>query len=255
MGAVAPLRRQAVIGPAMRPVSEAVILAGGIGSRLHPYTLVIPKPLMPLDDLPILEILLRQLRHHGVRRAHIAIGHLGHFLRAHFGDGSRLGMDIRWSEEEVPLGTAGPVALIDDLPDHFFVLNGDVLTDLDFSALAATHLASGAAATVATYPKRTQLRLGVLALNDDGDVTDYIEKPTYEHTVSMGIYCMSRAVLPHLQPGVRRDLPELVLDLIGHGERVRSHRFEGRWLDMGTPEDYRRAFEDFKDLRDHFLPS
>jgi NDP-sugar pyrophosphorylase family protein len=234
-------------------VTEAVLLAGGRGTRLLPYTMVIPKPLMPLDDMPIIEILLRQLRAAGVTRVHLSIGHLGDILKAYLDNGAKLDIELSYVREDHPLGTAGPLSLVKDLPDNFFVLNGDVLTDLNFAALAADHEASGAALTVSAYDKQTQLSLGVLETDAAGKLVNYVEKPTFHHLVSMGIYCMSREALAFIEPNQRLDLPDLVKRLIAAERHVHTWKFGGHWLDMGTPEDYRTAFENFKKMRHIFL--
>jgi NDP-sugar pyrophosphorylase family protein len=234
-------------------VTEAVLLAGGRGTRLLPYTMVIPKPLMPLDDMPIIEILLRQLRAAGVTRVHLSIGHLGDILKAYLENGAKLDIELRYVREEQPLGTAGPLALVEGLPENFFVLNGDVLTDLDFRELAASHEAAGAALTVSAYEKATQLSLGVLETDESGTLVNYVEKPTFHHLVSMGVYCMSRDALAYIERNQRLDLPDLVKRLIAAKRQVHTWRFAGHWLDMGTPEDYRIAFENFKKMRHIFL--
>jgi NDP-sugar pyrophosphorylase family protein len=235
---------------------QVVLLAGGKGTRLRPYTTVIPKPLMPVGELPILEILLRQLQRAGVREAFLAVGHLAHLITAFFGDGERLGVRLHYSLEDKPLGTAGPVGLLlDRLGDDFAIMNGDLLTTLDYARAFAAHLESGAAATICTYPREVKIDFGVLETDASGALTRYVEKPTHHFDVSMGIYMFKKsAVAPLLQPGERIDIPDLVRALQERGERVMTHRAPCYWLDIGRPEDYQEAQEVFERRQAEFLP-
>lgn len=233
---------------------KAVILAGGKGTRLRPYTTILPKPLMPIGDMPILEILLRQMKRAGVRDAVLTVGHLSEFLRMFFRDGERLGMRVSYSYEDAPLGTAGPLALVDGLTDTFMVANGDVLTTLPIADLLAFHRESRAAATIAMHRRKVHIDLGVLQLDDSRRVTGYIEKPTYDFMVSMGIYVFEPRVLDFIPANVYLDFPDLVQRLIDAGETVVGFPFEGYWQDLGRPDDYERAIEDFDRMRDEFLP-
>lgn len=220
---------------------QAVILAGGEGRRLRPYTSVLPKPLLPVHDRPVLEMIVNQLRDVGITRLTFAVGYLAGLLQAYFGDGTRLGVDIRYSMEDRPLGTAGPLTLIDRPDNHFIVMNGDVLTDLDFAAFRRAHLASGAIATLATFRKEVQISLGVLELDERAKVTGYIEKPTMHYPVSTGIYYFDPRVLGYIPENERFDLPDLIRRLVAAGEAVETFPIEGRWLDIGRPEDYEAA--------------
>jgi NDP-sugar pyrophosphorylase family protein len=209
---------------------------------------------MPIGDLPILEILLRQLKAHGVTDVTMLTGHLAYLLEGYFTDGSALGLKIDYLREEKPLGTAGPLRQLRGLVDDaFFVMNGDLLTDLDFGALMAQHRSSGAPVTVSTYTQHEKVELGVLHLDADGDVTGYDEKPTVRYDISMGVYAMAPAVLDRIPEGFY-DMPTLILDLLAAGERVGSRRHEGLWLDIGRGEDYARANELFADDPKVFLP-
>jgi NDP-mannose synthase len=234
--------------------TRAVVLAGGRGTRLAPYTTVLPKPLMPVGDMPILEILLRQLRHAGIRRITLAVGHLAALLEAYFGDGARFGVSLDYSYEDEPAGTAGPLALVGGLDQTFLVMNGDLLTTIDFEDLLRTHHARGAAVTVGLFEKQVQLGLGIVESNADGRVTNYVEKPTLTYDVSVGIYAMEPSVLEHIEPGERLDLPDLVLRLIAAGAEVHAYRFSGTWFDIGRPDDYAAASEHFARQRDELLP-
>ncbi|MEM7204570.1 MAG: sugar phosphate nucleotidyltransferase [Planctomycetota bacterium] len=224
-------------------VRRAIILAGGRGRRLLPYTSVLPKPLMPVGEQPILEIVVGQLRKAGFDRITMAVGHLASLIQAYFGAGEKFGVQIDYSIEREPLGTAGPLSLLADLDEDVLVMNGDVLTDLDYDVLMRDHRASGAMATLAVYRKRMDVSLGVLEVGEDRRVNAYIEKPVHHFEVSTGIYCFRPDVLRHLTPGAPCDLPVLVTRLIETGEIVRAFRIEGAWLDIGRPEDYETAQE------------
>jgi len=235
---------------------KAVILAGGKGARLRPYTQILPKPLMPIGDMPILEVLLRQMRNAGVDEAILTVGYLGELLRAFFQDGERLGMRIGYSFEERPLGTAGPLSLVADrLADTFLVSNGDVLTTLDLAELVRAHRQSGAAATIASHARSVKIDLGVLQFDGADTLTGYIEKPQYDFFVSMGIYVFEPRVLNYIPHNAYLDFPDLILKLIAEGERVCGYRFGGYWQDLGRPDDYEQAIQDFENLRPTILGS
>lgn len=235
--------------------SRAVILAGGKGTRLAPYTTVFPKPLMPLGDTPILEIVLRQLAARGFDRATLAVGHLAELMEAFFGDGSKFGIAVDYSREDQPLGTAGPLAFIEGLDEPFLVMNGDVLTTLDYRAFLDEHAASGAVASVATKKRSTRIDFGIVQTDDAGDITGYIEKPEHEYRVSMGVYAFSPAALGHITTGERLDFPDLILRLLAADARVRAVPFDGYWLDIGRHDDFDRAQEEFQSKRELFLPT
>ncbi len=241
---------------AARTGREAVILAGGKGVRLRPYTTLLPKPLVPIgDEHSILEIVLRQLAGCGFTKATLAIGHLGQLIRAYVGDGSQWGIEVSYLSEDAPLGTIGPVLnLLDDLPDDFLLMNGDILTDLDFGSLLTTHRASGAPLTVATYRREHRVDFGVLEL-DGRQITCFTEKPTLEYSVSMGVYAMSRATLARYPAGLPFGFDELILDLLARGEAPASFPFDGYWLDIGRPDDYDQANLEFPAIRDDLLRS
>lgn len=232
---------------------RAVILAGGKGARLAPYTVVFPKPLMPLDDTPILEVVIRQLRRHGCDEIVMCVGHLAELIMAFFGDGSRFGLPISYSREEQPLGTAGPLALIPGLDETFLVMNGDVLTTLDYGDLLRYHRQRAAAATIAMHRRTVKIDLGVIESDASQRITDYIEKPSYHYQVSMGVYVFEPRVLGYIPAGQRLDFPDLVLKLLAAGELVMGYPFDGYWLDIGRPDDYAAAVEEFARLREQFL--
>ena len=234
---------------------HAIILAGGKGRRLRPYTTVLPKPLMPLGDMPIIEVVLRQLAAHGFDEVTIAVGYLAELLMAYCGDGSKFGLRLSYSREEQPLGTAGPLALVDGLDDTTLVLNGDVLTTLDFSALLQQHRSSGAVATIATHQRQQQINYGIIENDAAGQVTAYIEKPTHHYQVSMGIYALEPAALRRIPRGQYLDLPDLVRQLMAEGERVMAYPFDGYWMDIGRHDDYEQAVEEFEKMLPLLLPT
>lgn len=232
---------------------KAVVLAGGKGTRLAPYTTILPKPLMPIDDMPILEVMLRQMKQAGIRQVVLTVGHLASLLQAYFGDGSRWGLEISYSQEEMPLGTAGPLALVQGLDKTFLVTNGDVLTTLKLRKLLAHHRQRGGIATIAAHRRQVRIDLGVVEMDGDGRVRGYIEKPSSEHTVSMGVYVFEPRVLEYIPAGQYLDFPDLILRLIGQGEAVHGYPFDGYWMDLGRPDDYEQANEDFMRMKKQFL--
>ncbi len=232
---------------------KAVVLAGGKGARLAPYTKILPKPLMPIGDTPILEILLRQMKRAGVSEVCLTVGHLAGLLKAFFQDGDQLGIKIQYSFEDHPLGTAGPLSLLKGLEDTFLVTNGDVLTDLDFTSLIKFHHDSKAAATIAMYTRQVKIDLGVIQLNGANIIKGYLEKPTYEFQVSMGIYVFEPCILPYIPYNQYLDFPDLVLRLIDNHEKVVGYPFDGYWQDLGRPDDYEQAVQDFEVLRERII--
>lgn len=238
----------------MDVVERAVILAGGRGTRLAPYTTILPKPLLPVGEVPILEIVLRQLRAAGVCQASIAVGYLHELLRAYFGTGEKVGLRLDYSLEDQPLGTAGPLALVPNLTDTFLVMNGDLLTTIDYRALVKRHRESGAAATIAVFSRSIPIDLGIVELDPESRLTNYIEKPTLRHLVSMGIYVLEPRVLSYIEPGLRLDLPDLMRKLMKADELVIGYQHAGYWMDLGRKDDYERAVADFDHMREQLLP-
>ena len=233
---------------------KAVILAGGKGTRLAPYTTILPKPLMPIGDMPILEVLLRQMKAAGVDEVILTVGHLSELLRAFFQDGSQFGLKISYSYEEKPLGTAGPIALVKGLDDTFLITNGDVLTTLSFNTLLKFHHEQNAIATIASHHRKQKIDLGVLQFDDSFKLTGYIEKPTNNYMVSMGVYIFEPRVLEYIPVGQYLDFPDLMQNLIKAGEKVVGYQFDGYWQDLGRPDDYEVASNDFEKMRSEFLP-
>jgi len=234
---------------------KAVILAGGRGTRLAPYTYVLPKPMMPVGDKAILEILLRQIKRAGINHVVLTVGHLAGLMQAFFQDGQQYDLDISYSFEPKPLGTAGPLALVPGLYETFLVSNGDVLTLLNINDFCAFHHQQGGICTIAVHERQQHVDLGVIEQNrDDYLITDYIEKPTFDFKVSMGIYLFEPEVLKYIPRDEYLDFPNLILKLLAAGERVIGYPYDGYWMDLGNPEDYAQANQDFERMRTQFLP-
>ena len=234
-------------------MKRAVILAGGKGTRLMPLTATIPKPLVPIGNIPILEIVLIQLKHFGFTEITIAVNHLAELIMATFGNGSKMGLNIHYSMEDEPLGTAGPLSLIDNLGDDFLVMNGDLLTTLSFQSMYENHIQSKNAITIGTYKKEIKIDLGVLELDENNMFEKYIEKPTYYFKVSMGIYIFNKKVLSLLKEGQHKDLPQLVTEAHHAKFKVGTYMENQFWLDIGRREDYEKANEVFEEQKGKFL--
>jgi NDP-sugar pyrophosphorylase family protein len=232
---------------------KSIVLAGGKGTRLVPYTTILPKPLMPIGDMPILEIILRQMKRCCVEEVILTVGHLSELLKAFFQNGERLDLKISYSFEDEPLGTAGPLSLIQGLDETFLVTNGDVLTTLDFTDLVRAHVQSGAIATIATHARKVKIDLGVIQFNGTNCIEGYIEKPSYDFHVSMGIYVFEPRVLEFIPYNQYLDFPDLVLRLIKAGETVNGYIYDGYWQDLGREDDYKRAIEDFEKIKPQIL--
>jgi NDP-sugar pyrophosphorylase family protein len=234
-----------------------VILAGGKGSRLGPYTTVLPKPLLPVGDRAILDVVVRQLKDYGFDHITLAVGYLSHLVRAVMGDGTGHGIPISYHEEEQPLGTVGPLATIDGLDETFLVMNGDVLTSLDYSTLVDIHREAGNVLTIASHRRTVQIDYGVLHLGEDAGqtkrITGFEEKPELGYVVSMGVYVMEPRAVELIESGSYMDLPDLVLKLVDAGEQVGSYVFDGYWLDIGRHDDYERAIAEFAEYKHMFL--
>jgi NDP-sugar pyrophosphorylase family protein len=232
---------------------EVVLLAGGTGTRLRPYTTVLPKPLMPIGDMPVLEILLRRLAAAGFERANLAVGHLAELIEAFFGDGSRFGIELVYWREDQPLGTAGPLAAMNLGSGRVLAMNGDLLTTLSFGGLVAAHDASGAAATLAVRTREVPIDFGVVHV-DGSRVAAFEEKPTITYEVSMGVYVFEQRVVELIPRDVRFDFPDLLAAVLERGWPVHAHRSSDFWLDIGRVDDYETAVDSFEELRDQLLP-
>lgn len=233
---------------------HAVILAGGKGTRLRPFTVTIPKPLLPLGDLPIVEVVVRQLAAAGIRRIALAVGHLAHLFAATIGDGSRFGVEIEYHLEEKPLGTAGPLRRIPDLGEHCLVINGDLLTTLDYGDLIRVHVESRAWATIAVRRRAVTVDYGVVVADPEGRLLDYQEKPEIAYEVSMGVNVLSRQSLELIPTDRKCDMPELLLAILRAGHGVRTYKTDCYWQDIGRFDDYEQASADFERNPSRFLP-
>lgn len=231
---------------------RAVILAGGMGTRLAPYTTVFPKPLMPVAGRPILELVLRRLCRQGISRCTLAVSYLEELIRAFFGDGSKLGIELDYYREETPLGTVGVLSCLEDLPDPCLVMNGDVLTTIDIRAMARLHLDRGAAMTVATQRREVRIDYGVLRMAGDGRISGYDEKPGLQYVVSAGVNLIGARARRFLQPAERCDIPTLVMRLIESGELVLGYHSDAYWRDIGRPADYESANDEFSTIKAEF---
>ena len=223
---------------------RAIILAGGKGTRLKPYTAVFPKPLVPVGDVPILEVIIRQLTTNGFTHITIAVNHLAEIIKAFFGDGSKWGIKIDYSLEDKPLNTMGPLKLISDLPNNFLVMNGDVLTDLNYAELYDDHVAQENLFTISAYERQQKVDFGVLDIGNDKKLTGFREKPVYEYNVSMGVYVLNRKILDVIPDDTPYGFDELMLELIKRETPATVNVFNGYWLDIGRPEDYEIACEE-----------
>jgi NDP-sugar pyrophosphorylase family protein len=234
---------------------RAIVLAGGVGTRLRPYTVVLPKPLMPIGDYPILEVIVRQLVHQGFTHITLAVNHQAEILQAFFGYGQKWGVRIDYSLETKPMSTIAPLSLISDLPENFLLMNGDLLTDFDLSSFLERHVACGRLFTIAAVRRLQLIDYGVLNMDSSLRLTGFSEKPQMEYLVSMGVYAVNRRILQFVPPDTKYGFDDLMKDLLSKDEPVTVEPYEGYWLDIGRPDDYVRAIEEFEQRRQQFLPT
>ena len=233
---------------------RAIILAGGKGTRLEPYTAVFPKPLMPIDGMPILEVIVKQLAHFRIKEMVFTVSPQSEpLLSAYFGNGSRYGVSIQYSKEEKPLGTTGPLSILQNLPETFLVMNGDILTTLNYQKLIQYHRQHKGMVTVAMSQKKVRLELGVMEFNQAHRLTRYVEKPTLSYSVSMGIYIFEKRVLKWIPSRKYLDFPELIQGLIKQKVKVVCYPSNDFWLDIGRHEDYEEAQKKFQEMRKRLL--
>jgi NDP-sugar pyrophosphorylase family protein len=228
---------------------RAIVLAGGLGTRLRPYTVALPKPLMPVGEYPILEIIVRQLAAASFDHITLAVNHQAELMRAYFGDGSRWGLRIDYSLERQRLGTMGPLRLVADLPDHFLVMNGDVLCDLDYANFFAMHEQESRLFTISAAVRKQTIDYGVLRIDPRGLLSGFEEKPVIPYCVSMGVYALSRRVLEWIPQDQAFGFDQLVLRLLAERQQVTVRNHSGYWLDIGRPDDYQTAVDDWPQLR------
>lgn len=229
-------------------MKRAVVLAGGLGTRLRPYTVALPKPLMPIGEYPILEVIIRQLHKAGFERVTLAVNHQADLFRAFFGDGSKWGVAIDYSLEDKPLSTMGPLKLINDLPDHFLVMNGDILSDVPYGKLLDDHKASNALFTISAAARDQKIDYGVLRMDSSNTLNAFEEKPSIPFLVSMGVYAVSSRVLDAIPVDTAFGFDQLVLGYLRDGKDVKVVPHAGYWLDIGRPDDYERAIDDWPEL-------
>jgi len=232
---------------------RAVILAGGKGTRLRPYTVVLPKPLMPIGDYPILEVIVRQLVQNGFSHITMAVNHQAELIQTFFGNGSKWGICIDYSLEDKPLSTMAPLKLIDNLPEHFLVMNGDILTDLDFSEFYNYHVSKNNIFTISSCQREMKSEFGVLESNENNTLVGFKEKPISKYDVSMGIYMVSKVAVDFIPENTFYGFDHLMLDLMTHKKEPKVKRFSGYWLDIGRPEDYEVAIDVFEKEKENFL--
>lgn len=232
---------------------RAIILAGGKGTRLQPYTVVLPKPLMPIQEYPILEIIIRQLAKSGFTHITLAVNHLAEIIQAFFGDGSKWDIKIDYSVEEIPLSTIAPLKLIDDLPDNFLLLNGDILTDLNFADFYNLHKNNNNLFTISSFEREIVSEYGELEISNEGQLVKFREKPVTKILVSMGVYMANRKILNFVPPHSSFGFDNLMRLFLVENIPVNVRTHTGYWLDIGRPDDYRKAIEDFNDKRKLFL--
>jgi NDP-mannose synthase len=231
---------------------RAVVLAGGMGTRLRPYTVVLPKPLMPVGEYPILEIITRQLCSRRFSHITMAVNHQAEIIKAFFHDGTKWGIHIDYSLETKPLSTIAPLHLIDDLPEHFLLMNGDVLTDLDFRRLFDAHVQSDRLFTIAAARRRQKIDYGVLHVTG-ANLTAFEEKPSSEYLVSMGVYVVSRRILDFVPTDTKYGFDDLMRDMLAARKPVHVEPHDGYWLDIGRPDDYMQAIDEFELRKEVFL--
>lgn len=228
---------------------RAIILAGGKGTRLQPYTTLIPKPLVPIGGkYSIMEVIIKQLTRAGFTHITVAVNHLANLIMAYFGDGSKWGIQLDYSFEDKPMGTIGPLGLIKNLPENFLVMNGDVLCNLDYKHFFDNHVAQNVEVSVSSYKRIVNIDFGTLQYDESGNLLTFAEKPSYEFDVSMGVYCLNRIVVDRLKSGQAFGFDDLMLESIKNERKVHIYPFSGYWLDIGRPEDYQTVNEQFDDI-------
>ena len=236
---------------------QAVILAGGKGTRLAPYTTVFPKPMLPVGDKPIIEIIIQQLSYYGFTDIVISLGYLGQFIEMYFSDDHNVpeGVNISYVRETKPLGTSGPVSLIDNLEERFLVINGDILTTINYSDMYKYHIEKDADLTIAMAVKKVKMDLGVLEFDKNKKITNFDEKPVYNFHDNIGIYIYNRSILKYIEKNKRLDMNDLVMNLIRMDKNIYGYLSKESyyWIDIGKHGDYDLANQEFEKHRKDFL--
>lgn len=228
-------------------MKKAIILAGGKGTRLRPYTMTLPKPLVPLGDKPILELIIEQLKAHGFTQVTITVNHMAEIIKAFFGDGSKWGVKIDYTMESKALSTMGPLTLVEDLPEDFLVMNGDVLTDLNFTEFYENHVSNNSIFTIASHRRSEKIDYGLLHHDENNKLTKFEEKPHYDFLVSMGVYMVSKRVMEYIPEDTFFGFDHLMYKLLEVNKPATVYEFGGFWLDIGRPSDYELATEKIND--------
>ena len=234
-------------------IKRAIILAGGKGTRLKPFTKILPKPLMPIGKFTILEIVIKQLKYFGFKHITITVNHQAKLIKTFFGDGKKLDVIIDYALEKKPLGTMGPLKGIKNLPENFLVMNGDILTDLNFNKLFNDHTKNNNLFTISSYKRNEFIDYGLLETNAQNRLTKFVEKPSKVYEVSMGIYIVRKNVLKYIPNNRFFGFDNLMYKLLKLKKKVKIHNHNGYWLDIGRPSDYITAIEQFKKMRKKIL--
>lgn len=232
---------------------SAIILSGGKGTRLKPYTLILPKSLMPIGDYPILEVIVRQLAMCGFKQITMAVNHQADLVMTFFGNGSKWKIKIDYSVEDQPLNTMGPLRLIKNLPENFLVMNGDVLTDLNYAQFFDNHVKNNNLFTISSFVRKQVSEYGILEVNKNSNLIGFKEKPVNTYEVSMGIYMVNKKILNFIPKGKPYGFDNLMLNLINLKKEVSVSRHKGHWLDIGKPDDYAQAINEFELHKEMFL--
>ena len=222
--------------------NTAIILCGGLGSRLRPYTTVLPKPLMPINDRPILEIIIKQLKKNKFKQIFLSIGYKGDLIKTYFGNGIKYGLSIKYIEERKPLGTMGPLKIIDELPCNFLVMNGDILTNLNYKNFLNKHINSQKVFSISTTTRRDTVDYGVIE-HKENKMVNFLEKPKKKYQVSMGVYGVSKKVLKYIPKNKFFGFDDLMRLFLKKKINVNLIFFKGFWLDIGRNSDYMVAQE------------
>ena len=217
---------------------QAVLLAGGRGTRLGALAHTTPKPLLPVQSVPVIERLIARLRDAGVATCTVVTCHLAELIEDRLGDGHHLGVRIDYLHEPFPLGTAGCLGLLAKPAESFYLVNADLVTDLCFATFARAHGRGNAAATVAVRRHATPIEFGLVEFDEDHRLTRYREKPVHEGFIGLGMYCLAPRVCDHVGVNEAVTMPEVLERLMAAGETVLCHRHDGIWCDIGRPADY-----------------
>lgn len=234
---------------------QAILMAGGKGTRLRPFTNILPKALVPIGEISILEMVLQQLHRNGFEKIIIAVGHKAELIMAVIGNGSRFGLDIKYHYEDKPLGTIGALADLDGLEDNFLVMNGDICTNMSFGAFYQAHIESSAVGTVGTYRRFEKMELGILTLDEKNwKIIGFQEKPTYEFLVAIGVNAFNKSILEFIPKGEFFGFDDLMAKIIEEDIDVRAFPFNGIWHDIGRVDDYEKMLKEFADNPNAYLP-